>query len=344
MKVAIVNDTAMAVEILRRIVTSVPDYQLVWVAADGAQAVEKCARERPDVILMDMIMPVMDGVEATRRIMAESPCAILIVTSAPDGNAGKVFEAMGAGALDVVGTPVLGAGGDGEGREILLQKLRTIGRLIGNGRMTPAAPVKPAPARAASLPPLLAIGASTGGPAALAVLLGGLPADFPAAIVIVQHVDEQFTDSFVDWLAGQTVLPVRRARAGDTPRAGQVLVAGGTEHLVLRPHGRLDYSAEPRDYAYQPSVSVFFENLARGWDGVAVGVLLTGMGRDGAQGLLAMRRAGFHTIAQDEASCAVYGMPRAAAQLDAAVEVLPLDAIAQAVCHALQDAQQGRQA
>lgn len=330
MKIAIVNDTKMAVESLRRVIASVPGYRLIWVAYDGAEAAASCARERPDVILMDMIMPVMDGVEATRKIMADSPCAILIVTSTVSGNAGKVFEAMGAGALDAVNTPVLGASGEGEGRNALLQKLETIGRLIANHEAPPPLPAEIAPpsAAAGALPPLLAIGASTGGPAALATILSALPADFAAAIVIVQHVDEQFADSFVDWLNLQSRLPVRRAQRGEIPQPGQVLVAGGDQHLILREHGRLDYSTQPEDYAYRPSVSVFFENLAQRWNGDATAVLLTGMGRDGAQGLLRLRHAGFHTIAQDEASCSVYGMPRAAVQLDAAVDILPLEQIA----------------
>jgi len=328
MNIAIVNDTKMIVESLRRVIVAIPEYHLAWVAYDGAEAVELCAKERPDVILMDLIMPVMDGVEATRQIMTNSPCAILVVTSTVTGNASKVFEAMGAGALDAVNTPVLGAAADASGRDVLLQKLKNIGRLIGHSASHASHSSSTAdnlnPAR---MPPLLAIGTSTGGPAALAEILADIPADFPAAIVIVQHVDEQFTESFVDWLNQQSRLPVRRARRGDVPQQGQVLVAGGNEHLLLGQHSRLEYSLEPEDYAYRPSVSVFFESVARHWNGEATGVLLTGMGRDGAQGLLAMRNGGFHTIAQDEASCSVYGMPKAAAQLDAAVEILSLEYI-----------------
>ncbi len=330
MRIAIVNDTKMAVESLRRVVTSIPEYRLTWVAYDGAEAVKQCAQVCPDVILMDLIMPVMDGVEATRQIMAASPCAILVVTSTVTGNAGKVFEAMGAGALDAVNTPVLGASGGGEGREALLLKLRPIGRLIAGHKapIPPPPPVAHAP-KSAAMPPLLAMGASTGGPAALAAILCRFPQDFSAAVVIVQHVDEQFTDSFAEWLNLQTRLPVRRARRGDFPQSGQVLIAGGQDHLVLRESGCLDYASDPQDYPYRPSVTVFFESVALRWSADVTGVLLTGMGRDGAQGLLALRRRGFHTIAQDEASCSVYGMPRAAARLDAAVEILSLEQIAQ---------------
>lgn len=331
MNIAIVNDTKMTVESLRRVVTSIPGYQLAWVAYDGAEAVKQCRRERPDVILMDLIMPVMDGVEATRQIMAFSPCAILVVTSTVTGNAAKVFEAMGAGALDAVNTPVLGASGSGEGREALLLKLRTIGRLIaGHKTQIPLpSPSVARPLKSTTMPPLLAIGASTGGPAALAAILSRFPQGFSAAVVIVQHVDEQFTDSFAEWLNLQTRLPVRRANRGDFPQRGEVLIAGGQDHLVLKESGRLDYASDPEDYPYRPSVTVFFESVALRWTADVTGVLLTGMGRDGAQGLLALRKRGFHTIAQDEASCSVYGMPKAAVRLDAAVKILSLEQIAQ---------------
>ncbi len=316
-------------ESLRRVIAAIPEYRLAWVAYDGAEAVALCAKERPDVILMDLIMPVMDGVQATRQIMADSPCAILVVTSTVSGNASKVFEAMGAGALDAVNTPVLGASGDAEGREALLQKLKIIGRLISHTESHSHLSSSSADSSvAATSSPLLAIGASTGGPAALATILADIPADFPAAIVIIQHVDEQFTDSFVGWLDQQCRLPVQRAQRGDTPQQGRVLIAGGDEHLLLRKDGRLSYSSEPEDYVYRPSVTVFFESVAEHWTGEATGVLLTGMGRDGAQGLLAMRNSGFHTIAEDEASCSVYGMPKAAAQLNAAVDILLLKDIA----------------
>ncbi len=329
MKIAIVNDTKMAVESLRRVVTSIPDYQLIWVAYNGAEAVKQCAQLCPDVILMDLIMPVMGGVEATRQIMAASPCAILVVTSTVTGNAGKVFEAMGAGALDAVNTPVLGTSGTAAGRDAILQKLRTIGLLIAANEKTASLPVlKVRSPGLTTILPMLVIGASTGGPVALADILAAIPSDFPAAIIVVQHVDEQFTDSFVDWLNLQSRLPVRRAKRDDIPQRGQVLVAGGDQHLVLRENGRLDYTANPKNYLYRPSVTVFFESVALHWTGKAIGVLLTGMGRDGAQGLLALRKNGFHTIAQDEASCSVYGMPKAAVQLNAAVEILSLDQIA----------------
>jgi chemotaxis response regulator CheB len=182
---------------------------------------------------------------------------------------------------------------------------------------------------------LIVIGASTGGPAALQTILAPLPADLPAAVVIVQHVDEQFARSFAEWLDEQTALSVRLARPGDRPQPGQVLIAGREDHLILRPDGSLDYTPEPVDYAYRPSVNVFFESVARHRRGQSLGVLLTGMGRDGGLGLLALRQAGCHTVAQDQASSAIYGMPKAAAELGAAVDILELKAIGPALLKSL---------
>jgi chemotaxis response regulator CheB len=186
-----------------------------------------------------------------------------------------------------------------------------------------------------SVPSLVAIGSSAGGPPALATLLRGLPRTFPAGIVIVQHIDARMAISMAEWLALQCSLPVRVAVEGDRPMAGEVLIAGTSDHLVLKSPHRLGYTDEPRDSVYRPSVDIFFHSVLRFWRPSAVGVLLSGMGRDGATGLKALRDRGCHTIAQDEASSAVYGMPKAAAAISAAVDVLPMDRIADrliAVC------------
>jgi chemotaxis response regulator CheB len=271
--------------------------------------------------------------------MAKAPCAIVVVTASVAGNAAKVFEAMGAGALDAINTPILGMDGSGAGHAALLHKIDMVGRLIQAPKARSAPPVQLefqspclVPGRC---PPLIAIGASTGGPAALKTLLAPLPADLPAAIVIVQHVDEEFARSFAEWLGEQTALAVRLAQPGDRPKPGHVLVAGREDHLVLTADGSLDYTPEPADYAYRPSVNVFFESMARYWRGHSVGVLLTGMGRDGGAGLLSLRQAGAHTIAQDRASSAIYGMPKAAAELGAAVDILGLEAIGPALLKSL---------
>jgi chemotaxis response regulator CheB len=329
MRIGIVNDLPGIARLLQRVVTMDPANQVIWIAHSGVAAVELCARDTPDLILMDMMMPVMDGVETTRRIMISTPCAILIVTGSVRTTSTPVFEAMGYGALDAVDTPLLG---DGELREraaALLAKIATIARLVSDkrDRRGVAAPGDRAAVRGAS-DRLVAIGASAGGPAALATLLHDLPVGFPAAIVVVQHVDEQFAAGMAAWLNQGTALTVRVAAEGDRPAPGQVLLAGTNDHLTMTTPYRVGYIADPADYAYRPSVDVFFHSACRLWRGEVVGVLLTGMGRDGALGLKALRDGGHYTIAQDQATSAVYGMPKAAATIGAAVDILSAEGIA----------------
>ncbi|MDR8017106.1 chemotaxis response regulator protein-glutamate methylesterase [Ectopseudomonas guguanensis] len=326
MRIAIANDMPLAVEALRRALAAEPEYQLIWIAANGEEAVSRCRDDLPDLLLMDMLMPGMDGVEATRRIMHDTPCAILVVTSDVERNMSRVFDAMGAGALDVVAAPSLGP------QQVLdaaavRRKIHNIAWMIGHKT---SRSVKPTPLRSTDNrgKRLVAIGASAGGPASLVELLRQMPADFPASIVLVQHVDEVFAAGMAQWLAGESHMPVRLAREGEVLQPASVLLAGTNNHLYLAPEGRLVYRREPADQVYRPSIDVFFESVASHWRGEAIGVLLTGMGRDGARGLKLMRERGFHTIAQDQASSAVYGMPKAAVALDAATEVLPLDRIA----------------
>lgn len=319
MRIAIVNDQPLAMQMLRRTLARNPAHAIAWEARNGAEAVQQCAADPPDLILMDIFMPVMDGVEATRRIMRESPCAILIVTADISGSVAKVFEAMGAGALDAVSTPVLD---ETEGQASpLLDKIAMIQKLV-----KPRPPPPPPTAqqrRPAPLPDwLVAIGASTGGPAVLTTLLAGLPRDFPAAMVIIQHVDVQFAGELARWLDQSSRIPVGIARAGDRPMAGQAYVAATNDHLVLNERRQFAYQQEPADYPYRPSVNVFFDSLSRRWPRPGLAVLLTGMGRDGASGLLELHDAGWRTVAQDRDSCAVYGMPKAAWELGAAGKIL----------------------
>jgi two-component system, chemotaxis family, response regulator WspF len=330
MRIAIVNDTLLAVEGLRRVIAGLPGHSIAWVARDGMEAVEQCKRDTPDLILMDLLMPVMDGVEATRRIMATTPCAILVVTARIDGNSAKVFDALGAGALDATQTPVLHGSVHADGAGSLKFKIEMLQRRL-TGDL-PAVPVSPSagiePRTTQRTERLVAIGSSAGGPAALATILSSLPADFGAGIVVVQHIDEQFVPSLVSWLKEHCRLSVRIACAGDRPQAGAVLVAGTNDHLTFIKSSALGYTAEPRECSYRPSVDVFFESVLRIWRGEVVGVLLSGMGRDGALGLKKLRDSGAVTIAQDAATSSVYGMPKAAVELNAAAKVLPAHSIA----------------
>jgi two-component system, chemotaxis family, response regulator WspF len=327
MRIAIVNDAAMAVEALRRVLLMTSEHQVAWIAKDGVEAVAKCAKDTPDLILMDLIMPLMDGVEATRRIMKQSPCAIIIVTVDVEKNSAKVFEAMRYGALDAVNTPVLANATSLQAAQALLTKIVTIAKLIGK----PSSPTKLQPFKPQALPPLIAIGSSTGGPKALSTILSHLPANFGAAIVVVQHVDVQFAKGMIDWLNDSTPLTVRKASSGDRPEVGTVLVASTNDHLYLQSNAMLNYTKEPLTYPYRPSIDVFFKSTAQHWHSPGTAILLTGMGRDGAEGLSLLRQQGWYTIAQDQASCAVYGMPKAAVELNAAVDILSPEAIAPAL-------------
>ena len=336
MRVGIVNDSVMAREALRRVVASASGLEVAWAARDGAEGVRLAAADPPDLILMDLFMPEMDGVESTRRIMKETPCAILVVTATVSGQVGKVYQAMGCGALDAVDTPVLSPCGACSGGGDLLRKIETIGKLIGKYRPCPSpAPPPVERATAAGGRPLLAIGASTGGPFAVAEVLKGLPSDWDVPTVLVQHVDAFFVAGLAGWLSEHSGRRVELIREGDRPAMGKVLLAATGDHLVLGEDGRLGYSAEPKAACFRPSVDVFFQSVARRWPGPGAAVLLTGMGRDGAEGMLALRRRGWCTIAQDEATSVVWGMPRAAVERGAAQVVAPLPRIAESIARGL---------
>lgn len=326
-RIGIVNDQPLATAVLRRIVASDRELEIAWSAIDGAEAIDRCRRDLPDIVLMDLIMPNVDGITATRRIMAETPCPILVVSATVGGDMSRVYDAMGAGALDAVVTPqARGAEADADSRA-LLRKIRTIHTLNGGRRVTPIT-ASPTPLQnAAAVSPILAIGASTGGPAAIETILKRLPERFPAAIVVIQHIDSHFVDGFADWLGSRTRLPVRLAKANDLPLAGTVLVANASAHLSLGAGGRLVYVDAP-EALYQPSVDIFFNSLARRGPRGSCGVLLTGLGRDGAAGLLALRQSGYETIAQDKATSVVFGMPGAAVEIGAAKRIRPIQAIA----------------
>ena len=328
MKIGIVNDMPLALEALRRALSGEPRHQVIWTAKDGAEALAQCARQAPELILMDLLMPNMDGVEATRQIMSSRPCAILVVTANVGTNATRVFEAMAYGALDAVDTPYLGMGDPRKNAAPLLKKINDIERRVRQDKAVGVeAVIEPALPSQQSVG-LVVIGASAGGPGALAAVLENLPRRLNAALVIVQHIDGMFVNGMADWLNHHSVLPVRVAKEGDRLEAGTVLLAAAGEHLVLTNSNRMSYTSEPRQSIYKPSIDVFFTSVCKHANTKAVGVILTGMGADGAHGLKALRDKGCYTIAQDQATSMVYGMPKAAARLGAAVDILPIQDIA----------------
>jgi two-component system response regulator WspF len=241
---------------------------------------------------------------------------------------------MGAGALDAVETPTIDAAGQLANAEKLTAKLAQLDGALRGEVIDPPQHI-PASSLSVELPRIVAIGVSTGGPAALPAILEALPADFPAAVLIAQHLDADYIPGLVERLGATCRLPVRAAAAGEVPLPGTVYIAHSNDHLELSPRLRLNYTPLPRNAPYRPSADVLFSSLVDHVPGPGVALLLTGMGTDGAKGLLALRNAGWHTIAQDESTSIVYGMPRAAVELRAAVEVLPLPLIAPAILTAL---------
>ncbi|MGD8558530.1 MAG: chemotaxis-specific protein-glutamate methyltransferase CheB [Gammaproteobacteria bacterium] len=330
MKIAIINNKQAARKELIRIVTGARKYELAWSTSSGERAIDFCRTIRPDLILMDPLVRDMDGIEVIRKIMDISPCAILIVTGSVEQRSDVVFDAMGAGAIDAVDTPILHTSVHDQAEQILLRKIGMLEHLtrdmqrssveFGNGSLDPV----DGPAR----DNLVIIGCSSGGPEALARILGDLPQGFQSPIVVIQHVDAAFATGLAKWLNVKSALPVTLIEDGAEPVPGQVLLAATNRHLMITADGYLKYSDEPSDMLYRPSVDVFFKSVATHWPHAVTAILLTGMGRDGAAGMLELRKMGAMTIAQDEKSSAVYGMPKAAVELGAAKEVLPIERIA----------------
>ncbi|HKY34467.1 MAG TPA: chemotaxis-specific protein-glutamate methyltransferase CheB [Polyangiaceae bacterium] len=325
MKVAIAEPSAQLVRAVERALAG-SSHRVLWHTSSGRDALKHCAAEPPDILLLGLRVGDIKPAELTRRLVANRTCAVVLMAG-PDSELSSAYDAMGAGALDVVKTPTFDDDGELIGAELLRGKIRTAGRLLGHASSgnLPVAQLGGSPA---ALPPLIAIGASTGGPQAILTVLSALPKPFAGALVIVQHVDGEFSAGLASWLAETSGLRVELARPGSVPTVGMALLAGTEEHLIMAAGGSLRYTPTPRELPYRPSVDVLFTSLVQHWKAPGVAALLTGMGRDGAQGLKKLRQAGWLTIAQDEASSVVYGMPKAAAQLGAAARVLALVDIA----------------
>jgi two-component system chemotaxis response regulator CheB len=342
-RVLVVEDSLSVRKRLVELLSAEPDLEVVGEAEDGRLGVAMCRALRPDVVTMDMAMPIMTGLHATEQIMAECPTPILILSASFNRDeTHQTFDALAAGAVDVLDKP-----GPGELPARWAEKLRAAVRMVAKIRVIrhPRARLRRAPepsavraeAGARCAKRLAVIGGSTGAPAAIAEILRRLPAAYPLPVVVVIHISPQFAGSLADWLAAQSALRVTIPADGEPlPRSG-VWLAPASRHLVVR-GGLLRLDDGPERHACCPSIDVLFESVAEEIGAGAVACLLTGMGADGAAGLLRILRAGGETIAQDEATSQIYGMPREAVRLGAAARVLPLDGIAKALLAAAGEA------
>jgi len=336
-RVLIVEDSPVAQEFLTYILTSDPDIQVVGVAANGLEAVEAAVQMQPDIITMDIHMPIMDGFEATRRIMEIAPKPIVIVSgSSGSTEVASTFRAIEAGALAVVRRPVGINHEEFEtaAKEIirtikLMAEIKVVKRIRRTARDYPpvSLPIMQAPGAPTNIQ-VVAIGASTGGPPVLREILSGLPQDLPFPVLIVQHIASGFTNGFAEWLAGASGFPVSIASHGEVPLPGHVYIPPDGFHMGVREGPRIVLSDHAPENGIRPSVAYLFCSVAQVFGPSAVGVLLTGMGKDGAEELKMMKDKGAITFAQDEASSVVHGMPGEAIRLDAATYVLPPATIA----------------
>jgi len=352
-KVMVVDDSAVVRQVLSGLLGREPDMQVTYAVADPILAGERMRLQWPDVVVLDVEMPRMDGITFLRKIMAERPTPVVICSSLTEKSTRISMEALAAGAVAVVGKPKLDLRQSlHDGCDELVAAVRSAAQArlqpITAGRPPPAPPVVP-PAKLSAdaiLPPMgeralpargngrvVALGTSTGGTQALERVLTELTPASPG-IVIVQHMPEQFTAAFAERLNGLCQIAVREARNNDLVTPGQALIAPGGRHMLLR-RGPSQYFVEvvdgPLVNRHRPSVDVLFRSVAKCAGASALGIIMTGMGDDGAVGLLEMRQAGARTLAQDEQSCVVYGMPREAVKRGAAERSVALDAISREI-------------
>jgi two-component system chemotaxis response regulator CheB len=335
-RVLVVDDSAMVRQILSQELAADPEIEIVGQAPDPYVARDMVVQLEPDVISLDIEMPRMDGLTFLRKLMRYHPLPVVVVSSLTPASSRLAIDCLEAGAIEVICKP--GAAYTvGDMAEDLTEKLKAaaladIRRILPPSRAKAPLP-PPLPAISRTTNQVVAIGASTGGTVAIDTILRTLPPDAPGAI-LTQHMPESFISSFAERLNSVSRLDVREAADGDTVSMGVALLAPGNRHMVLRRSGSHYYvnvKDGPLIRNQRPSVDVMLRSVARAAGSNAVGVLLTGMGDDGAKGLLEMRRAGARTIAQDEATCVVYGMPKAAIDVDAADEVVPLEKIAERI-------------
>jgi len=338
LRVLVVEDSITVRKRLCEILASDPEIEIAGEAEDGRRAIELCRECRPDAITMDMMLPVMSGLAATEYIMAHCPTPILVVSSSINrGELFKTYDALAAGAVDVLEKPS-GDESDAIWEQKFLETVKLVSRirvithlrarLDARGRSPSGLPAATDRASWQDTYRVIALGASTGGPGAIIEVLRAFAPDFPLPVLLVLHINEPFGSAFADWLDGQTSRRVAYAQDGEpvATAAGRVAMAPPGRHLVVR-GGRFYLTLDPERHSCRPSVDVMFESVAREYGPTAAACLLTGMGRDGAAGLLEIRKAGGLTIAQDEATSVVYGMPREAVLLGAVGRVLPLGEI-----------------
>ena len=349
-KVMIVDDSAVVRQVVAQALASDPGIEVIGAATDPIFALERMRNQWPDVLIVDIEMPRMDGITFLKKIMAEHPTPVVICSSLAEKGAQASFEALAAGAVAIITKPRLGLKSFlEEASNDIVQAVRSAAkaniRLLGSisrptasasSANTPAMPPRPIPARGDGLPQLarttdqvIAIGASTGGTQALETVLTRLPSN-SQGILIVQHMPAVFTAMFAERLNNLSQIHVREARDGDRVLPGQALIAPGGKHMTLKRNGAqyaVEISDGPLINRHKPSVDVLFRSVARLAGRNALGILMTGMGDDGARGLGEMLQAGAKTVAQDEASCVVFGMPREAIKLGAAQVTLSLEQI-----------------
>jgi two-component system chemotaxis response regulator CheB len=340
-RVLVVDDSPTVRELLVRMLQSDPGIRVIGMARDGEEAVRLTGQLHPDVITMDIRMPRMDGFQATKRIMQSVPTPIVVVSASVESEELKItFNAIRAGALTVVEKP---SGPAGPAFETIRTQLLTTVKLMAGvkvvrrwatGMLRPptVAPLpKPTDVRTA----VVAIAASTGGPGALYQVLHDLPADFPVPILIVQHIARGFGQGMVDWLRGATPLRVTTAQPGDVLQAGRVLVSPDDHHLEVSRDRRVVLRPKRSEKELCPSADILFEAVAHAFGPGTLGVILTGMGRDGVEGLRVLKAAGGRVLAQDERSCVVFGMPKEAIEAGVADKVVSLEQMARAITEML---------